>query len=463
MKTKVSLIILGLLIIVSISSFLWGRSLIKAVENGYASQKQLAYVRQIGLSGILYKRLNTFSEDDIRWQNTAKVLAKADGEISFKLAIYYIAEHKKSKKHHREIELWLLQAVRLKHPKARILLAKIYVNNNKLVAAKKLLLPIQSEAIALKILIEISMLTSGNAELEHYVQQFKTLSLLNTNDELQSFYQRLKNYHVIQSPHIAPRNNCLATIAPFATNLSNLVYFDKLISSDKLTSLKPYICFSPVKYISKKELDCQNLEDEAIRCDESIWKNKNLAHNNRFVAVLVESGGANVNAGILYIDSHDGVEVFFHELAHLLGFIDEYPLPKNHFRCMAVQNSKFSHNIAVLPRFYKGTREDVRKQILKEIPWAKYISNNTSIVSETKQGWKLGTISDKVDTIGVFAAETCSEQSFLAVKPLNQRTAMRYYEEIFPVLYFHMLADNPEKFLMPNYQKNVLKALTVKK
>jgi len=463
MKAKVSLLILSLLITISISSFLWGHSLIKAVENGYASQKQLAYVSQLGLTTILYKRLNTFSEDDLRWQNTAKVLAKSDGDIAFKLATYFIGKGESSKKYHRTIELWLLQAVRLKHHKARILLSKVYVDNKRFAAAKKLLLPIQSEAKALKILIEISMLIGGDEELEHYIQKFKTISLLNINEELRGFYQQLKSYHVIEGQHLAPKNNCLATIAPFATNLKNLVYFDKLISSDKLTSLKPYLCFSPVKYISKKELDCQHLGDEAIRCAESIWKNKDLAHDNRFVAVLVENGGANVNSGILYIDSHDNVEVFFHELAHLLGFIDEYPLPKNHFRCLASQHTMFSHNIAVLPRFYKGTRAVVRKQILKKLPWAKYISSDTQIVSETEQGWKIGTIGDNVNTVGVFAAETCNEQTFLAVKPLNQRTAMRYYEEIFPPLYFQLLADNPERFLMPNYQENVVEALRVKK
>jgi len=459
MKVRVSLLMLSLLIFISISSFLWGYSLIKAVENGYASKNQLNYVSYVGLTTFLYKRLDTYTVDDARWQNTAKVLAKTDGEISFQLAKYYISKNEGNKKHHRNIELWLLQAVRLKHHKARILLAKIYVDDKKLVAAKKLLLPIQSQAMALKILIEISMLDNGDNELEDYVKQFKTLSLLNTNDELQAFYQKLKNYHIIQSPHKEPKNNCLATIAPFATNLSNLAYFDKLISSDKLASLRPYLCFSSVKYISKKELDCQHFGNEAIRCRESIWKNKNLPYNNRFVAVLVESGGANVNSGILYIDSHDNVEVFFHELAHLLGFIDEYALPKNHSRCSAVQNSTFSHNIAVLPRFYKGTRDIVRQQILKEIPWAKYIANNTPIVSETEQGWRLGTISDRDETIGVFAAETCSEQLYVAVKPLNKRTAMRYYEEVFPALYHQLLSDNPEKFLMPNYQQNVLDAL----
>jgi hypothetical protein len=463
MKYKVSMIIMSLLIIGSLSSFLWVNSLLKAVENGHANQSQITYIRQFGFTGVLYKRLNTFPVDDLRWQNVAKILAKSDGELAFKLAKHYMTKQEEGRANNRNIELWLSQAIRLKHDKARIILARVYVDNKKLSAARKVLIPISSDAFAIKMLIEISMLTGDNKAIAYYSNQLRAIAIVNQNEELQAFYQKLKNYQVIKSPNTESENVCMATIAPFATNLDNLTYFEKLISSAKLVSLQPYLCFSPVKYISNKELDCQHAKNEAIRCNESIWNDKSLALNNRFVAVLVDEGGANVNSGILYIDSHDNEEVFFHELAHLFGFIDEYPLPKKHARCKTVQKTMFSHNIAVLPRFYQGSREIVRERILKQLPWAKYISKNTPLVSDTEHGWKLGTISKEGDIIGAFSAETCNKKDFVSVQPLNRRTAMRYYEEKFPALYFQMLTDNPEKFLMPNYKENVTEALTAKK
>jgi hypothetical protein len=461
------LIILGLLTVMSLSSFFWLFSLITSVENGQVTRSQFDHIDQLGMRPLLYQRMNSYSRDDDRWQNIAKALSRFDGEIAFNLAEFYINKQDESLAVNRTIKLWLLQAVRLGHLKAKIVLAGIYVDNNKLSAAKKLLLPIKSDLYALTLLIKISILIGESEKIEQYTQLFHRTDLAKVNEEHLLFYQKLYKYNIINNSILDTDTDtdtdCLAEIAPFATNLDNLEYIEHLISSPKLKQLKPYLCFSPVQYISKIELDCQHNEKEAIRCNESIWEKKNSVINHRFIVVLVEKGGANVNSGILYLDSNDTEEVFFHELAHLLGFIDEYALPKNHFRCAGIQNSKFSHNIAILPRLYKGSRASVRKKILSELPWASYISNKTPLVSETNEGWKLGTIDQEINTVGAFLAESCDEKDFVAIKPLKQRTAMRYFEEKFPVLYFKMLADNPEKFLMPHYLQNVMKALKEKK
>jgi len=468
MKLKARHVIWSLLIIVLISSFLWTYSLIKSVENGHAKQSQLVDINRLGLKFILYKRLNAFNQQDSKWLNIAKALAKTDGEIAYNIAKYYQEIQIESDKNHREIKLWLLQAIRLNHTQAIILLAKIYLENNKYQSAKEILLPLAADPFALKLLIEISLHTDENEKLALYTKKFKEIASISTSKELLPFSQKLDSFISMDGTNNIYDKNCLATIAPFTTDLTNLDYFNKLISSEKLTPLKPYLCFSPVKYISKTKLSCQHNAKEAIRCNEDIWNNnRHLANqNNRFVAVLVDKGGANVNGGILYIDSKDNDEVFMHELLHLLGFIDEYALPKRHFRCLTVQNTMFSHNIAILPRFYQGSKASAREKILKSLPWAGYISNQTPIVHHSLQGWKLGTkeiSGTKANRVGVFIAETCSDKNFVAVQPLNQRTSLRNFENNLPVLYLQLLRDNPEKFLMPNYKKNVLKALQIKK
>ncbi len=466
MKLKGKNIIWSLLILVLISSFLWAYSLIKAVENGHAMQSQLADINRLGLNYILYKRLNSFSDENSEWLNIAKVLAKGDGDIAFSIAKYYQSSQSGIKS--REVKLWLMQAIRLNHKQARILLANIYLNKYKYQAAKEVLLPIKSDPFALKLLIEISLHTDEHEKLALYIRQFKEITLVKTSNELQAFSKKLDNFILRGKTSNIYDNKCLATIAPFTTDLTNLNYFNKLISSKKLTPLKPYLCFSPVKYISKKKLGCQHNAKEAIRCNEDIWNNNHhLANiNNRFVAILVDKGGANVNAGILYIDRKDNDEVFMHELLHLLGFIDEYALPKRHFRCLTAQTTMFSHNIAVLPRFYQGSKKSAREKILKSLPWAAYISNQTPLVHHSRQGWKLGTkdiVGIKTTRIGAFIAETCSDKDFVAVKPLGEPTSLRNFENNLPALYLQFLKDNPEKFLMPSYKENVLKALQAKK
>jgi hypothetical protein len=447
----------------SVSSFFWSNSLVSAVENGHGTNSQLSHISQLGLKSMLYKRLNIYGKDDIRWQNIAKALAKTDSDVSFDLANYYINKNDESVETMRNIELWLLQAVRLGHLDAKVSLARIYVGNNQLLAAKKLLVPIKSDLSALMLLIEISLLKGKLKDIEYYSSLLYTMNTVNQKDEGKIFYEKLVKYGVIHIPifetETETETDCLATIAPFAVNLDNLEYFDKLISSSNLSLLNPYLCFLPVKYVSKIELDCQHNKNEAIQCDESIWQNKNGLNNNRFVAVLVDEGGANVNSGILYIDRHDTEEVFFHELTHFLGFIDEYPLAKNHFRCSSVQQAMFSHNIAILPRLYQGSRKVVRQQILNQLPWAKYISSQTRLISKTREGWMLGTLDEEVGTVGAFIAESCNEKEFVAIRALKQRTSLRYFEEEFPDLYLQMLMDNPDKFLMPHFTHNVLEAI----
>jgi len=458
-KLKLILTTLSLLVILSTSSFFWLTSLVAAVENGHASNSQLNHISQLGLRPLLYQRLNSLTEIDKKWVNIAKALAKSDGEVSYTLAKYYL-----ERKRYRAGELWLSQAIRLKYHQARLLLAKIHLNNHKPHQAKALLQPIENDIFALRLLIEISITAGENKLTARYTEKFKTLRLINENKEHQVFYQQLEKYSIVNSANTAKNQACPTVIAPFATSLENLNYLTSLIESPKLAPFRPYICFSPVKYISKKILNCLHAGNEAIRCDESIWKDQEslISLENRFIAILVEKGGANVNSGILYLDANDTAKVFFHELAHLLGFVDEYPLPTTHFRCLKRQGSAFSHNIAVLPRIYQGPREAVRRRILAQLPWSKYISSTTPLVSKTAQGWELGTIGGSDDTVGGFIAETCSGPNFVAVKPLNQRTAMRYFEEAFPTLYMQLLLDKPKQFLMPSYLNNVDIALEMK-
>lgn len=449
----------------SISSFFWLNSLVKAIEHGHASHSQISHISQFGLRPMLYQQLNTLTEHDHKWLNIAKVLAKEDGEVALKLAKYYLAIKVQSKATKKNAKLWLSQAVRLNNPQARLMVAKIYIEEKKFSKAVKVLQPIKNQFSALKLLIEVSIYNGEKESTASYIQALKSLNLLGKNEELKAFNQKLDEYGITKSLTTKYTTKCLATIAPFATNLKNLSALEKLITSPKIALFQPYICFSPVKYISEVELDCYHDESEAIRCDESIWQHNEdlISQKSRFLAVLVDKGGANVNSGILYIDSHDNEEVFIHELAHLLGFIDEYPLPKNHIRCLNVQNSMFSHNISVLPRFYQGTKNTVRKEILKQLPWKKYILDSTLLINKTAKGWELGTTGESENTVGVFIAETCNEKDFVAVKPLNQRTAMRYFEEDFPNFYMQLLADEPSSFLMSSYQHNVTTALNAKK
>ena len=454
-KAKRYLIILSLLITVSISSFFWLSSLVVAFENGHASHAQLNYISKFGLRPMLYERFATLSNKDKKWLNIAKSFAKTDGNVAFILAKYYLENQR-----NEEAKLWFSQAIRLKHHKARLHLAKIYLENSKNKQAKALLQPIENDILALQLLMKLAIREGDSTLIARYNRLFKQQNLVNHSTQ-KNLYQKLEKYSVINNVNINLGKTCAVTIAPFATNLKNLDYLVRLTSSPKLAAFLPYLCFTPVRYISKQMLNCDHDEDEAIRCDESIWYKKldEISLKPRYLAILVDKGGANVNSGILYLDANDTEKVFLHELAHLLGFIDEYPLPIKHLRCLGKQTSMFSHNIAVLPRVYHGSQQFVRAKILAQLPWAKYIANTTPLTTKTEKGWVIGTTGGTLDTVGAFIAESCNGSNLVSVKPVNHTTAMRYFEETIPALYLQLLSDNPRQFLMPSYTKNVKIAL----
>ena len=138
----------------------------------------------------------------------------------------------------------------------------------------------------------------------------------------------------------------------FATTLKGLKKVDKLIAAFNSHTLNPYFCFNTVRYIHESKLSCYHQKEHAIQCDESIWADVKQDEKTRYLGIMLPAGGANVNAGILYLDIEDNEQVFAHELSHLLGFVDEYALVKDHQQCRENQSAIFSHNISIFRKKY---------------------------------------------------------------------------------------------------------------
>ena len=125
-----------------------------------------------------------------------------------------------------------------------------------------------------------------------------------------------------------------------------------------------------VRYIPINELDCNNDPQKAITCNEVQWELRAKTINTRYVGLMLPEGGANVHLGMLYFDAQDSVDVFAHEISHLLGFVDEYALTPEHSICQQPQKEIFSQNISVLKNRYQGNRKEVRVKVLKQLAWA---------------------------------------------------------------------------------------------
>ena len=142
--------------------------------------------------------------------------------------------------------------------------------------------------------------------------------------------------------------------------------------------------------------------------------------------------------------------MFVHEISHLLGFVDEYPLPTNHQNCLQYQKEIFANNIAVLARVYQGSKTVIRQKVLSQLAWGAFIKNSTPILQRVKalsdvdnltkiEQWQLGTPTTYNQEVGLFLSESCDNTQLQAFKPLYKQTKLRYCEKTLPILYSQIL------------------------
>ena len=284
----------------------------------------------------------------------------------------------------------------------------------------------------------------------------------------QELFAKLAKYRVVEGsitdniPVTKVNDHSCYQVQFFATTLDDLTHIDVLIQQVSATEVGQYFCFSAPRYIALSQLKCAHNPTQAITCNESIWQPYINRINSRYLGVVVPKGGANVHSGILYLDSNDDINVFKHELLHLLGFVDEYPLPNNHTFCQQVSPTPTAHNVAALLPFYRGIKEEVRKKVLTKISWAHLIKPSTPILFAVDDKWQVGTPVQFNKSVGVFPVNTCENSKVFAVKPISQHSPLAYFDLMLPALYQQLLQTNSDRYLMPSFHYNIASALEKK-
>ncbi|XPF95404.1 hypothetical protein ACM9HF_05155 [Colwellia sp. RE-S-Sl-9] len=449
---------MSLMVSIPSGSFFFPQYIKSKIALNDISEAEVSYAIKKGIRNAVQYRFLMVEEHSNEWFYLAKILAEKDKSIAFDLATIYHLEDDTT-----QAIYWYKQAAFLKHEKALVELADLYIAEDELIAAKALLLTQKYDHDALEKLIDVVITLGDLKSLDELLpliesQQQNTL----INDIRQ--YQISKNYdiHLINQQANNP-NQCRNSIQLFATNLANLHKLDALISNVQQQPISRYFCFNRPRYISIEQLNCSYDTEKAIQCNETAWSQLHPEVNTRYLGLMLNKGGANVNNGILYLDELDDKNVFIHELSHLLGFVDEYPLSSHHKICQKPQTSIFSHNISVLKPYYEGSRKEVLTILAKQIPWFDLIDKATPLMERVGNKWKIGTpvsyAFNDSQKIGLFEAETCQNNSTQAFKPTKIKTNLRYYEEPFIELYLQLLNKNIDKYSMPSYHYNVAKSL----
>ncbi len=456
--TVISLVSLAFIILLSLLLFITDYR--GKIANATITRQQLSLLERFDLISDTQTRLTELlaTKSYQPWLHLAQLHANNSADTAYQLAEYF--------RQHNDLntaQLWYQVAIRQQHIPARIALANHYFDQQQYADIKPLLLPVINNIQALKILYKLALREGDVAFIQTYKDRL-------ADGGSNTFYRELVQFSVfstnsvkvISEQNMAPNLSCAIDVQFFATNLAGLRHGKQLISAFEQHTLAQTICLRQPKYIAADDVNCQHLSNEKITCDAATWlRQKSI--NTRYLGLIVETGGANVDNGIMYIDQADNIDVLVHELSHLVGFVDEYPLPRQHQKCQQFQSAPFAHNLAVLPEYYQGERDMLRASILSKIPWRSFIKNSTPILSKHRKGWRLATPKEYHHEVGIFISASCDKQKTIqAFKPLAQRTKLQYFELAFPETYIDIMLSAPRRYLMPSYHFNVSRDLVKK-
>ncbi|KXJ55352.1 MAG: hypothetical protein AXW17_14190 [Colwellia sp. Phe_37] len=454
---KIIITLISLAIIILLSLFFFIADYREKVNQANITRQQLTLLETVDIFTDTNERLRQLknAKNNQAWLHLATLHGNRSASTAYQLAEYF---HQRQQI--QSAQLWYKVAIRQNHIQARIALANNYFQQQEYAHIKPLLLPIIANAEALTILYKVALYQGDVAFITRYKNQL-------ANSEALEFYLELEKFSVFAAdsePLTAKVSKsaaltCLIDVQLFATNLAGLRHTQQLINTFQQQHLAEFVCLNAPKYIAADIVKCLHQADEKITCRANTWAQRKDI-NTRYLGLVVERGGANVDHGILYIDQNDSIDVLVHELSHLIGFVDEYPLPVQHQRCQQHQQEPFAHNLVVLPEFYQGDRASVRAKVLSQVPWFSLIKDTTPILSRYNQGWQLLTPKEYQNEIGLFPANSCQNQRQIqAFKPLAQRTKLQYFELIFPPTYIDILRLAANKFLMPSYHYNISRDL----
>ncbi len=508
-KVNFFILMMSSMIFLSSSSFFLPAYLTKQLKDNNYNDAQLAFALGKNYVAALMIQETKAEIGSINWIIANQALAKTQWKSALKLAHWYqnTAELETRDTLNSRTILWYEQAIRLHSEQAVVDLALLYFKQNQMTKAQETinLLPdklpsnnLGETTLRLRLNIAVHL---GEIDRVKQLLTFEAVKLFRQNKTL-SLLSDLVKYAVVKKntlplnfqlddikPSFENSSSCITSVQLFATNLKHLMHLEHLVKTFKdKQPLAEYVCLPIPRYISLKRLDCKAKSQQTITCDEARWQDVAEEVKSRHIGLMLSEGGANVHLGILYFDAQDNDKVFSHEISHLLGFIDEYPLIEGHDKCQGIQTEPFSHNMAVLKKYYRGDKQKLRAKILKNVSWANTINSNTPILqridekSNKQKIWRLGTPLKYKEHIGIHFSESCQKStpdvnslplysisrnrkesnlsaSYSAFKPLTRRTQLRYFAEEFPKEYISFLQANPSGYLMPSFHYNIALAL----
>lgn len=138
-----------------------------------------------------------------------------------------------------------------------------------------------------------------------------------------------KNDNIASVPGYISPKGCAVTIQPVVSQLAGEQRWQLLLQQwqqhPELANLA--VCFTELQRLESLELQCSEQSNQRIRCQTQPLQQLAASAEISQLLVIAGRGKASYNNGIIQLPDNASLALLQHEFFHLLGFIDEYPLP----------------------------------------------------------------------------------------------------------------------------------------
>lgn len=162
--------------------------------------------------------------------------------------------------------------------------------------------------------------------LEQYLQQQQSLNA--TEADLAAYYGLWQYVPSPESSSPPTGSSCSLTLQPVVQSEAGRRQLQQLQQQwqqdPQFSSLS--VCFLAEKRVNSTDLQCSYKAGQRIQCQYQVLMPQVVQGGFNQLLVVAGEGNANYNNGIVQLSESSTFEVFRHEFAHILGFIDEYSL-----------------------------------------------------------------------------------------------------------------------------------------
>ncbi|WP_417665532.1 hypothetical protein [Pseudidiomarina sp.] len=211
-----------------------------------------------------------------------------------------------------------------------------------------------------------------------------------------------------------------------------------MLSSWRQHPLSAFInCFSVATY-NPEHLNCKTVGTR--RRAQCVLPEQHHAANRSVLFVADKLGIASSQNHSIVLPTNATLSLFAHEIAHWLGFVDEYAMSAELAENYCA--GRYAHpSLNVVTTASTTLDRDALIDLWVQLPWRFAVPDWRALgqpLDANEQRWRLGS---KDEDVGLYSIATCQQTDRYAWRPVNTMTPMQYYDiGQWPELYLELIA-----------------------